>query len=514
MINNINNININNYIIRNIIKDLNLNNEKDIVYNMINAYYFKNKSSIFKEVIRLIPEFYILKSNNTIKSKIKTSKIIDVLKIIYRNAELSLTEETEFSIPLLVFNNYYNLSFKYNSNNAYFSNSDIFLYYLTTNDKKRVYEYLNNRNYEMPEYAFEFYNYFILRDLINSIINNYYGYNHNNKEFNGELFIKTNVEKMKTSAENKNKLIDIFQSKINFDYLSNILVQLTQLFNQKEKEKMPNDKKYLDSISVTIMLIYVVIINKRFYLEDHDITNYLNELFRKFYDFIFSLLNYKNIWSQPHLKKIVINLLTPFGLTPIPKESKLFKLYNNFPCFVLNKNSFIFLKEIQEKKIFNDNYYSKLKYFESELDNYIVSYDDAINLLRNLISQLLLKLYYQKYDIIEYPIIPIMNEKVVSKFNKNKEKEMPLYFNLLFYICTISQEENEFDSKYISNVGKTMISIKPLINYNKFSYLFDIEHYLLSLFYYDLTEKDILLKTYLYYFEPKFIDKNFLGKTI
>ena len=54
-----------------------------------------------------------------------------------------------------------------------------------------------------------------------------------------------------------------------------------------------------------------------------------------------------------------------------------------------------------------------------------------------------------------------------------------------------------------------------MFNYKKNSILFDIEHYLLSLFYYDVNESDLFLKTYLNFFEPKnSINKDFQGKTI
>ena len=497
-INNINNINIVKYAM----KDLKLlDNQNDLVSNMINAYYFNIGASIFKEVIRLIPDIYLLKFNKQINSKIETKNIINILPKIYRNAELKLTEEEEFSIPLFVFNNYYKLIFKYNSNNKYFSKGDIFLFYLTINNEKKINEYLNYFNHDIPKNSIDYYNYYILRDISNLIIKkNYeYGYDNNEEELK-------NIEKMKISRKDKNNLINIFQGKNGLNYIIDVLPQLTKFFNKKEE--FNDEKYYFDSMNITIMLIYEIILNETSY---YNISSYLNEIFHRFYDFIFSIINMQTIWTEPNLKKLVIYLLTPLGFTPIPKESKLFKLYDNFPCFVLNKNNFIFIKEIKEKNLFD---YKNLVYFESELNNYIISYDNAINLLKNLISELLLKIYFQNYDLIEYPIIYIMNDNVKSKYNKKRKKNMPLYFNLLFYISTINQKENDFDSKYISNVGKMMISIKSLINYKKNKILFDIDHYLLSLFYYDVSEKDLLLKTYLNYFQPKFSDKNFLAKII
>ena len=127
-----------------------------------------------------------------------------------------------------------------------------------------------------------------------------------------------------------------------------------------------------------------------------------------------------------------------------------------------------------------------------------------------------MKFYHLKYEIIEYPIIYLMNDKVESTYDENKNMKMPLYFNILFYINTISQKlfSNSFDSQYIIDVSKKAVSKNALINYKKNLILFDIDHYLLSLFYYGVNEKDILLKTYLKYFEPKIENKDFTGKTI
>ena len=110
-----------------------------------------------------------------------------------------------------------------------------------------------------------------------------------------------------------------------------------------------------------------------------------------------------------------------------------------------------------------------------------------------------------------------MNERVKSKYNKESTKNMPLYFNLIFYINAINQElynDNCFDSNYIIKVGRKTISKNVLLNYEMDNFLFDIEHYLLSVFYYDVNENDKLLYTYLKFFEPKYKDKYFKGKLI
>ena len=110
-----------------------------------------------------------------------------------------------------------------------------------------------------------------------------------------------------------------------------------------------------------------------------------------------------------------------------------------------------------------------------------------------------------------------MNEKEKSRYNKNINDKMPLYFNILFYINAINQNlysQNDFDSKYIKKVGIKKIPKNVLFNYKKNYFKFEIEHYLLSLFYYDMNENDLLLQTYLKYFEPKYKDNNFKAKTI
>ena len=489
---------------------------------MINAYYFRLKGALYKEIVRLIPDIYILKNINLDKNLKFTMKniecsIIKDLKKIYINAELTLEEEKKISIPLLIFNNYFNLGINYNSNGQYFSHNEMLLYYLTINNKNKIKELFNNI-YSIPNYTNDYYNYYLLRDSIKLIINTYFEKNRNNEEeiIGHEIpksLIQENIEKMNISFKDKELLKEILELKNNIKFPINKLRELTDYFNGKVEYK---NSFNLDCINITKILIDILVLNKTLYLRDNNITYYLNELFKSFYYFIFSILKIKDIWKMPQLKKMLIYLLTPLDIIPIPNETKIFKLYNNFPCFILSKNSFVFFSKIKENNIFCDKFYNNLKFFDTELNYYIISYDNAIDLFRDLVSRFLMKFYHLKYNIIEYPIIYLMNDKVESTYDKNINMKMPLYFNILFYINTISQKlfSNSFDSQYIIDVSKKTVSKNALINYKKNLILFDIDHYLLSLFYYGVKEKDILLKTYLKYFEPKIENKDFTGKTI
>ena len=102
------------YSVEDAVNDLNLKKENDLVYNMINAYYFRFKGSIYKEIIRLIPDIYILKFNEPQKEKIiqKMENVnIGNIMNIYLNAEFTEKQIESCTIPLLIYNNFFNLSF-------------------------------------------------------------------------------------------------------------------------------------------------------------------------------------------------------------------------------------------------------------------------------------------------------------------------------------------------------------------------------------------------------------------
>ena len=194
------------YNIKEAIKDLNLLKPNDIVSTFINAYYFNLKGSIYKEIIRLLPDIFILKSEIKINKEIKNieKNIIKNLENIYKNSELSLERKYYISIPLFIFNNFYNLAFNYNKNKDDFSFDDMLLFYLTINEKNKV-EDMMKSVYCFPKYTNDYYNYFILRQLSNSLIislnnlgayNNYY---YNDFKESKNKFLKY-IKKMKISS--------------------------------------------------------------------------------------------------------------------------------------------------------------------------------------------------------------------------------------------------------------------------------------------------------------------------
>ena len=478
------------------------------------------KGSIYKEIIRLIPDIFILKSDIKINKEIKNieKKIIKDLENIYKNSELSIERKYYISIPLFVFNNFYNLAFNYNSNKDDFSYDDMVLFYLTINEKKKLEDLMKSIVYCFPKYTDDYYNYFILRELTNTLIVSLINLDNNNyyygsfKEYKN--IIMKIIKKMKISLYDQEILFEVLK-KIEDNNINFLLDKLKEIMKYLDDKIESKNEFYFSCLTLTIIIIINIFSEQNIFLKDKNITDILNELFRELYTFMFSILNIKDIWKKPYLKKLLIYLLTPFGITPIPSQTKLFSLYKNIPCFVINKNSFIFFEEIKEKKIFDKKTYDNIKYFDSELNNYIISYDDAINLFRNLISGFMLKYYNEQYNYIDYPLIYIMNDKIKSKYDEKNKKDMPLYFNLIFYINTTTQEYKGkiFDTQYIINTGKRTINNNVLIDYKKSSIVFDIDHYLLSLFYYDINEQDILLKTYLKYFEGIKDNKDFMGKT-
>ena len=290
----------NKYTINEAIKDLNLIKEKDSVWNMINGYYFKFKGSIYKEIIRLIPDIFILKTDKEVENKIEKiqASINYNLEKIYKNSELNKKEIKDISIPLFVFNSFYNLGIENDPKGEIFTNDDMVLYYLTINDEDKLNALLESTDYSFPKLAKDYYNFFILRKTFNSIIN--YKYNNRYLSINqldnyiynkSKSLIKTMfvLEKDKSSLlyileENESKLPLNLIKEIT-DYLSDEKAEFKEIF-------------YYNCLKITMNFINIMIFKHILYLECNNITNFLNEAFRILYNFIFSILNKKDIWKK------------------------------------------------------------------------------------------------------------------------------------------------------------------------------------------------------------------------
>ena len=448
--------------------------------------------------------------------------MITLLELLRFSFKTDLINENINKIlyPLFYLNNFYDISIVIKNNQYNFRNinNDDLLINLTLNNISKEYEKQKQN---------------ILMDF------NYLIYYLNYKlRYCLTIFIKTgkNIfeteEPFITYKSEFDRLIQLVHDIKNQDYQKKNKINITDLnklldyIKDIKKDNIIIDKKIiLEIIDLFDITSYISLLLFQIYIDNYSIDSNYNYLMEynsnNLHNIINCLYKFSLIFNEIkttasyHKKLLIFSLFNIFCICPIP-NIQVFNIYNNINCCLLNKNSILLSKSLEETylDIFTDNnnfLYSKTKKnittFDSNGNNLLINNDILCQFFMLLLSKYVNILFEKNKNILIIPKDPFKpNYKFIQ--NETYYHEIIYYSHVLNYKI-IKNEQNKNNNNNnpcisVDRFWKNMIEkcsdvfngFKTYYPFNYFKnnyYSFSIYNYLVGFFFNSISSPQVLL---------------------
>ena len=240
------------------------------------------------------------------------------------------------------------------------------------------------------------------------------------------------------------------------------------------------------AISIFVVLGVTNIKIPNYFTKDVNYTLLMYQYYRLFYLFI-----------NKTLKQVTIafSVLNAFGITFIPSSIKEIAILSRFNTCLMNKKSFAYLNTNEIEQHFRG-------IFDLNCQHFYISYKAAFKLFTNSLGPLLMSIYNNSYEHLEYLTNPFLPSNIsdnqfyfypmlyIKEYYENKEQEKAKD-NYNNKVEEVIYEEN---NKFFETFCKFDLS---KINYNKLFESSNNQFYFLqlflSIFLYDIQKPDTLI---------------------
>ena len=411
------------------------------------------------------------------------------------NCNLNQKQINELIFPIFIFNNFFELS------GQFLNEDEKFFISLALKDIQNVNK-ISPTIKEKSDNNLYYFTYKLRIALTNYII---YNSCEEIKQFTNLKRLNSLIDKINNNNylpipkyEDFNSLISFFNSKItnnNFEYLEN-LIDILSFFS--------------------LYLLYGFFKGYSFYQNSDNIIENL-------YNLLLSLYNLSNIFISKKIYNkerilVLFSFFYIFDIYPIP-SIEYFSLYMNQSVSLINRNSFLFSKEIKNSDLDLNNKIHQndmiLNIFDNTGNNFILSNSNIHNLYLILMS----KFMDQYFSFItKKNKLPLPNNPFIKKLENNTH----LYLLIILLVQSLNYNlDRLFDKKIFKNIlfwdnqfkifapNKFPIHYPfptKIINYDNFSKYFFLDNFLTFLFFEDIKDP-LFLVTYLHNFNKLFSNK-------